>query len=442
MRFADVAYVRTAAEAHFRNGLPPPDHAAIDTFSGRDTLEFTRDIQKLEETVTKLRWRPPAGQGEKTCPNVSYYLADLILVKGDSQALQALVQHTMACAHARPEVARQIALAAVNQELMVGPQDTQVALRTLRRAIRRLSAMPGQRILVLASPGFFAPTDEAVKAMADVLDFAAKSDVIISGLSVRGVVVADDEEDVTKRAGAPGRPQTRLSWARYQRESVRANGDVLKELADGSGGTVFRNNNDLKVGLDRISAAPEFSYVLGFTPTALKPDGSFHPLKVRLTDSKGLSIESRHGYYATQRDAQDRTAVADIDDAIFSRNQVNDLPVLLQTGYSKPYSGDDAKVLVVAKIDPKPLHFHKKDGLSCDSLIVVAALFDSEGGYVAGTKKTVNLRLSDETLTKPDPGVTLRWEFNVKSADYLVRFVVREADSKAATTLNRTVAIH
>jgi hypothetical protein len=88
------------------------------------------------------------------------------------------------------------------------------------------------------------------------------------------------------------------------------------------------------------------------------------------------------------------------------------------------------------------LHFSKKDGLSCDSLIVVAALFDSEGGYVAGAKKTVNLKLSDETLAKPDPGVTLRWEFDVKSADYLVRLVVREADSKAVTAINRTVAIH
>ena len=70
------------------------------------------------------------------------------------------------------------------------------------------------------------------------------------------------------------------------------------------------------------------------------------------------------------------------------------------------------------------------------------ALFDSEGGYVAGTRKTVNLRLSDETLAKPDPGITLHWEFDVKSADYLVRLVVREAESKAMTAINRSVAIH
>jgi hypothetical protein len=120
---------------------------------------------------------------------------------------------------------------------------------------------------------------------------------------------------------------------------------------------------------------------------------------------------------------------------------VNDIPVVLPTGYSKPMNSDDAKVLVVAKIDLRSLHFRQGDGRNRDSLIVVSALFDSEGGYVAGTKKTVNLRLSDESLAKSDPGVTLRSEFEVKRGDYVVRLVVREAEGKAMTTLNRSVAI-
>jgi hypothetical protein len=33
---------------------------------------------------------------------------------------------------------------------------------------------------------------------------------------------------------------------------------------DATGGLLFQNNNDLAAGFDRISAAPEFSYVLGF----------------------------------------------------------------------------------------------------------------------------------------------------------------------------------
>jgi VWFA-related protein len=437
IRFADMAIVRAAAVRHFQNGLDPPDQAAIYTFSGRQVLEFTRDRQKLADTVSKLRWRPEAGHGGMSCPDVNYYLADLIIVKRDALAFQGLVNHTIECAHVRPEVAEEIATAAANQELIFGAQDTQVALRSVRRAIRRLSGMPGQRILVLASPGFFAQTDEGIKATAEVLDLAARSNVIISGLSVRGVIVAEEEEDVTgPRRGAPSR-----LWMRYRREGARASGDVLKELAEGTGGVFFHNNNNLLKGFEAAGTAPEFSYVLGFSPSGLKFDGSFHSLKVRLANGKGARVEARQGYYAIKEDPKDKNATTDIDDAVFSRNQMNDIPVVLQTGYSKPNDGEDAKVLVVAKIDVRSLHFRQGDGRNRDSLIVVSALFDSEGGYVAGTKKTVNLRLRDESLAQTDPDVTLRSEFDVKAGEYLVRLVVREAEGKAMTTMNRSVTI-
>jgi hypothetical protein len=140
-------------------------------------------------------------------------------------------------------------------------------------------------------------------------------------------------------------------------------------------------------------------------------------------------------------ESKDSATAADVDDAVFSRDQIVNIPVVLQTGYSKPNTGDAAKVLVVAKIDVTTLHFQKAAGRSHDSLSVAAALFDSEGGYVTGAAKTVNLRLSDETLAKKDPAVTLHWEFDVKPGTYVVRLVVREPEGNTMTTLNRTVKI-
>lgn len=173
IRFAAMANIRDAAVRYFKNNLAEGDRAAIYTFSGNPTLEFTSDREKLQEAVSKLRWKPPAGRGEFQCPDVSYHIADLILVKGDSQALEGLVHHTVECAHVPPEIARGIAMAAANRELIIGVHDTQVALRTLARAIRRLAAMPGERSIVLASPGFFAQTPEDATAMAEILDLAA-----------------------------------------------------------------------------------------------------------------------------------------------------------------------------------------------------------------------------------------------------------------------------
>jgi len=132
--FADMAAVRAAAVHHFKSNMPATDHAAIYTFSGRPNLEFTADREKLEDTASKLRWRPAFEHGGLQCPDINYYIADAILNKGDSQALEAFTQHTATCAHARPEIARNIALGAANRELIVGAQDTRVALRTLERA--------------------------------------------------------------------------------------------------------------------------------------------------------------------------------------------------------------------------------------------------------------------------------------------------------------------
>ncbi len=437
IRFEDMAIVRAAAIRHFQSELNQGEQAAIYTFSGRQVTEFTRDRRKLEDTASKLRWRPEAGHGERSCPDINYYLADLVINKADGQALQGLVNHTIECAHVRPEIARNIAVAAANQALVVGADDTEVALRTVRRAVRHLAEMPGERVIVLASPGFFMQTKTGIGAMAEVLNLAAKSNVVISGLSVRGVILAEEEEDV---AGQRARPPNQL-WVRYRRESARANGDVLKELADGTGGIFFHNNNDLLKGLEAAGTAPEFSYVLGFSPNGLKPDGSFHSIKVRLLNAKGARVEARAGYYAVREDPKDRNATADVDDAVFSRSQVNDIPVVLQTGYSKQIGADDAKVLIVAKIDVRSLHFHTLDGRSRDSMVVVSALFDTEGGYVTGLKKTVNLNLGDESVVKTDQGFTLRSEFAAKPGEYLVRFVVREAEGKAMTTLNRTLTV-
>ena len=117
---------------------------------------------------------PPPGRGEFQCPDVSYYIADLVINKKDVQALDGLTYHTAQCAHPPTmEMARQIALAAANRAVIFGPQDTQLALSAVRRAIRRLAGLPGQRVIVLASPGFFAQTPEALKATAEILDLAA-----------------------------------------------------------------------------------------------------------------------------------------------------------------------------------------------------------------------------------------------------------------------------
>jgi hypothetical protein len=65
--------------------------------------------------------------------------------------------------------------------------------------------------------------------------------------------------------------------SQYQLASALAEEDVLAEVAYGTGGVFFHNNNDLVEGFKRVAARPEFVYVLGFSPQNLKLDGRFTP---------------------------------------------------------------------------------------------------------------------------------------------------------------------
>jgi VWFA-related protein len=238
--FADMASVRDAASLQIRRGLAAGDRAAIYTVSGRVTQEFTSDREKLEGAVQKLRIQMTVTHGGAPCPDVSYDLADLILNQGDQQAWQALVRRTRQCPGVSTEqIAEAIAGAAVKREIYIGAQDTRVALNALSRAIRRLAEMPGQRLIVLASPGFTARTPEAIRDTADLIHRAAKANIVISAVEPRGVPVyeADASELAATRASGPQRGKR---WLQYVQTSAEAGDDMLADLVEGTGGTLFR----------------------------------------------------------------------------------------------------------------------------------------------------------------------------------------------------------
>jgi VWFA-related protein len=443
IEFGDLVNVKKAATRHIASGLQASDRAAIFTTSGQTTLDFTDNKTKLDETVAKLQIRPMFQHTGRQCPDLSYYLADLIVNRNDQMALQAAEQETIACVPLDPtqrgtaQQAQQMSQSAAQQELTVGEQGTRVSLSVIKNAIRRLAAMPGQRLIVLASPGFLTRSSEAISDKAEVLELAVKMNVMISSLNARGLFTT--EMDASQQGASSQAAQRLIS--QYYRESAEATEDVLAELAEGTGGTFFHNNNDLDAGFASVAMAPEVSYVLGFSPQALKPDGSFHRLKISVVERKNISIQARRGYYALKRSSNaEEDAKADIQDAVFSREEMRDIPVDLQTQFFKPNAAS-AKLTILAKVDLRRLAFKKLDGRNRDNLMIVSALFDRNGNYVTGMTKTVEMKLRDETLAHLSSGITVKSSFDVKPGTYIVRLVVRDSEGQAMAAQNGAVEI-
>jgi hypothetical protein len=299
--------------------------------------------------------------------------------------------------------------------------------------------MPGQRSIILISPGFLTLLDQ-YQEKTEIIDRAIRANVIISSLNARGLYTVVPFGDASQ--ASPQSPGGAMARSQYQLVSSQMEEDVLAELAFGTGGVFFHNNNDLVEGFKRVAARPEFMYVLGFSPQNLKLDGRLHNLKITLRSPAKLDLQARKGYYAPQHLADPaETAKQEIQDALFSREELRDIPLVMHTQFFKP-SADDAKLAVLARVDVKHLHFRKENGRNQDNLTVVSGLFDRNGNLVTGNSKVVEMRLKDQTLeSKLNSGITVRSSFDVKPGSYLIRLVIRDSEGQLMAAANGTVDI-
>jgi len=449
LTFGDLVQARMAADHHLAT-LQATDRAAIFSTSGQTTLDFTDDRAKLHETLLQLQPRPIVGTGTSDCPNISYYMADLIQNKQDTQALEASVQDAISCLklpmttpamqQAALQSAQMQVVGEASRQLAMGNQESRVALSVFKDVVRRISVMPGQRSMVVVSPGFLTPETDMLQDYMDVIDRAIHSEVMISSLDARGLYTVVPGGDISQTPS----PSTFSASVelQYQSDSAVAEDDVLSDLAYATGGNFFHNNNDLDAGFKSVAATPEYFYTLGFSPQNLKLDGSYHHLKVSLKEPAKLTLQARRGYYAPKHAADPaQEAKQEIEEAVFSQEELHDLPVELHTQFFKPTDAE-AKLAIMAHVDVQHIRYRKVDGRNTNELTVVSAIFNRNGVFVQATQKNLTMRWRDATLeNKLGSGITLKTSFDVKPGSYLVRLVVRDKEGQLMSAENGAIEI-
>ncbi len=476
----DLLQTRQAMNRHLDESLEPGSRAAIFTTSGLIKADFTGDRDKLHRAVNSIQPWTSGPDPQQDCPPVSYYMADLLVNKllylsgvlfsdaqiaqlvlsGTSdQALSAIVMEAEACSHLpltppppaapgtppsanlTPEPLITLLRTTVRQALTYGDFETSSALGALEDVIRRLTSTPGSRTLVLVSPGFLLTSDHR-SAEYDVLERAIRANVTVNTIDMRGLYTPPGS-DASER-GHLSTAGGVLTQAEISAASQAD--DVLAEIADGTGGTFFHNDNDLKRGLNTLAARPEYVYVLGFSPSNLKFDGSYHGLKVKVKNSRDLTLQVRRGYWAPNH-AVDAAQQArdDIREAVFSRDEIQDIPLDVQTELFKP-SEEKAELTVIGRLSVGALRFQRaqerNEPRNNDTLTIVAGLFDPDGNYVAGIQRVIQMHLRDQTLAALESsGITVKETFHVAPGRYVVRMVVRDTEGHTMAARNQGVNI-
>jgi VWFA-related protein len=453
----DLGNVRVAALKHIEQGIPPQERVGILTLSGNLALEFTNDVAKFRETLAKLQPLPPRAH----FPPASFYAASQYMrntgddalgcsfsppcaVSCDTRmpaALQMQTYLTADCLHLTCEqitLAPSIARATLRSVYNEGAGQAYNAFRILNNIVRLLGSMPGDRVMILVSPGFDLP-DDLQRSLGESIDRATRSGVIINTLDARGVYTSDPIAEVQGCTLTQARTQQELT--RFNHEAISVQGLILNTLAHSTGGTAL-NDNDLLGGFNRLASPPEYVYYLGFYPRELKPDGKFHEIKVTLANGQGLSVQARKGYWAPSH-VEDAAAATtrEIAEAVFSHDELRDLPLDIDTGFYKT-TGADAKLKITAHLDIRRLHLRKADDRNRNDVTVVCALFDGNGNYLKGVQKVVELRLKDENLEhRRTLGLTMISDFDVKRGAYMIRVVARDAEGRQMAAANDTVEI-
>ncbi len=438
----DATFARTQA-GKFLDSTGATDRVGIYTTSGQDTTEFTADKAALHRAILGVIPRPlmPQSMGAD-CPEVTHYMADQIENKHDPTAQAVAIEETVQCEfngdESKQSQAAAIVQGAVLRALSAGDIENEFTYRHLEDVLRRLASMPGERLMLLVSPGFLLTTQYLDES--GVIDRANRANVVINTLDARGLYTPDVMGDISR----PSSDSYRTAGLKtmYRVSAQQENQYVLGDLAYGTGGTFFHNSNDLQGGLQLAGLAPEVSYVLAFSPQNRKMDGQYHLLKVQLAKKSKYSVQARRGYYAPRKvDDPRELARQEIQEAIYSQEEINELPLDLQTQYFKN-DPEGARLSIVSRLELKNMHFRKADGRSLDELILATAIFDENGNFITGGEKTVQMRLKDNTYERlARTGLTVKSSFAVKPGRYLVRQVVRDSEGSQMAARNGAVDI-
>jgi VWFA-related protein len=437
----DATFVRDSA-TRFLGSLAPSDRVSMNSTSGQFAQEFTDDHEALRKALFGIIPRPLGVDGFHDCPDVGYYQADLIVNKSDEQALAVATEEAVQCAFNGNEQmavqAQNLARAAAFRGLAAGDASSQYAYRHLEDIVRRLASMPGQRVLVFVSPGFLQTTIQSEAS--ELVDRATRANIVINTIDARGLYAPDVMGDISN----PSRDSFRTAGYKvsYRIAAQSAQDDVMAQLADGTGGTFFHNRNDVDEAMREAGAAPASSYLLGFSPQNLKIDGRYHTLKVSLANKEKFKIQARHGYFAPRSIADPAEATKEeIREALFSQEEIRDLPVELQTQFFKKDEAE-ARLAVLTHLDVKGIRFKKAEGRNNDKLTIVTGIFDENGNYITGGEKIIEMKLRDTTYDRLSrSGFTVKSSFDIKPGTYLVRLVVRDNEGAQMAARNGAVVI-
>ena len=195
-------------------------------------------------------------------------------------------------------------------------------------------------------------------------------------------------------------------------------------LADSTGGTVFRNSNDISTQFDKLTRQHDVVYILGFRAPVVRA-GQFHELKVRLANVPGGRVQHRGGYYDAGAESLIERSLSTAE-IITNDIAQNDIAF---DALAAAFPGTDGKsqVPVVLEIRGSDLVQHAKNGRATTDVFIYA--FDADGIVRDTVYQRVILDTSQIAERLRESGVRFYGTLDLPPGQYALKSLIRVIES-------------
>ena len=438
----DLAHAKIAAKRFIKEAGISGDRIAVFTSSGGQILDFTHATDAVLEATAQVEshHRMSPG-GAAPCPRITAYEAYQIM-NNDSNALVAKVDEACQCTGVQTcgsirfegtvdltggsgllqsviESVKEQAQATWNQARLA----SQDSLDVIQASIARLAQMPGKRLLLLASSGFF--TFDLDETKDQIVNEAVRASVVINSIDSKGLYAEAPVRPINEPVESVEFPvQTLIYETQSLGDRLDSEDSAMARFAESTGGLLYRNNNDLDYGFRELGLVPAYAYELGISPDE---DGKYHTIKVKLNNVKHDFIQARPGYFAPTKAGSAPTAADKVDAEMLGSDERSDFPVTVRGVPGTEKSGAKG-VSVDARVDISKLPFEKQKDRRDEKLTFIAGLFDPQGKFITGKEAEMELALKQDSFERfSKSGITGAMSLEAPPGNYRLRVVVEEA---------------
>ncbi len=266
--------------------------AAIRRASGGAYQEFGRDAQNV---MNQVQTTVTGGQGGLAASSSVDLFATAVRMTSET---------------AYSDTAKLMGSMIQEIQLKSANADGTQAMSSLLMLARYQAKLPGRKTILLLSEGLQVPPDNG-EMMRATISAANRANVSFYSVDVRGLRVQSASSlslnglrGITRGVvgGVQNRVEQDVRDASSQDDklsnSLHGNTQLnMGELAEGTGGFLIADTNDIQKPMRRIMEDVRTHYEAAYTPVSSSLDGRFRKIEVRVARSN-LVVQARSGYYA------------------------------------------------------------------------------------------------------------------------------------------------